>query len=292
MHKIKQLLRKIPIVKQIISIDEKLSETIAAIKALSDISWDIYLEDKLRNDPKYRDTKGLNRSEYQIFSREAEDGIIAEVFRRIGTTNKYFVEFGVSAWECNTIALLLDHWSGLWMDTDEGIIKEASEMYSEVIKQGKLAVTLQHITAENIEKIFLENGVPKEPDILSIDIDGNDYWVWKALKEYKPRLVVIEYNSIFGPSIKRVTKYNPSYVAPDSCLFGASLKALELLGAEKGYRLVGCDIKGVNAFFVREDLVQGKFLEPFTSECHYEPPRYQHMRKVGYKRVFSKHEIP
>lgn len=291
MNKIKQFFRKIPIIKHIISIDEKLSEMISAIKVLNDISWDIYIEDKLRNDPKYMDSKGLNRSEYQIFSQEAEDGIIAEVFRRIGTTNKYFVEFGISAWECNTIALLLDHWSGLWMDTDERGIKEAYEMYSEIIKQGKLAVMREHITAENIETIFRKNGVPKEPDLLSIDIDGNDYWVWKALKEYKPRLMVIEYNAILGPSIKRVIKYNPSYANTDTCLFGASLKALELLGEEKGYRLVGCDIKGVNAFFVREDLVKDKFLEPFTSECHYEPPRYHHMRKVGYRRVFGKHEI-
>ena len=132
--------------------------------------------------------------------------------------------------------------------------------------------------------------MPAEFDLLSIDIDGNDYWVWQAVTHYKPRVVVIEYNALYGPSAPWIMEYNAAHCWDGtSCYHGASLKSLETLGAGKGYRLVGCDITGMNAFFVREDLVKNLFEEPFTSENHYETPKYYGLsRKSGNQRRFGK----
>ena len=123
--------------------------------------------------------------------------------------------------------------------------------------------------------------------MLSIDIDGNDYWVWKAIDSYSPRVVVIEHNSVFRSDVEWIMSYNPNNIWNGSSYFGASLKSLEKLGNQKGYRLVGCDFTGVNAFFVRNDLVGDKFFEPFTAENHYEPPRYFLQNVNGHRKDFG-----
>jgi hypothetical protein len=130
------------------------------------------------------------------------------------------------------------------------------------------------VTAENIEELLAAAKVPKSLDLLSIDIDRNDYWVWKAIKSFSPRVVVIEYNAVFPPEISWVVNYEPTSYWDGTSHFGASLKALERLGS--------------NAFFVRNDLVGDRFAPPFTAESHYQPPRYYmvwykggHARRVG-----------
>jgi hypothetical protein len=113
-----------------------------------------------------------------------------------------------------------------------------------------------------------------EVDVLGIDIDYNDYWVWKAIEVIKPRLVIIEYNASLRPPLSLVVPYKPDHTWTGGNFFGASLEALVRLGRAKGYRMVGCCFAGVNAFFVREDLCGDRFLEPATAEEHYEPERY------------------
>ncbi len=111
-------------------------------------------------------------------------------------------------------------------------------------------------------------------DLLSLDIDSNDYHVWKAITAIEPRVVCIEYNAKFRPPVEWIMPRDDGYVWNGTDRMGASLSAMTKLGAEKGYALVGCDIIGANAFFVREDLAKGHFAEPFTAENHYQPPRY------------------
>jgi hypothetical protein len=115
--------------------------------------------------------------------------------------------------------------------------------------------------------------VPTELDLLSLDIDRNTYYLWEALRQFRPRLVVVEYNAAIPPGIEWKDTYGPR-VWDGTQNFGASLKAYENLGRQLGYSLVGCEFTGINAFFVRNDLVGDKFAEPFTAENHYEPPRY------------------
>ena len=114
------------------------------------------------------------------------------------------------------------------------------------------------ITKKNINKILKKN-CGKEVDLLSIDIDGNDFWVWKSINYIKPRLVIIEYNSFFGPTLSCTIPYNHKFIWDHKnkrSYYGASLKALEKLGKQKKYTLVGVDGNGVNAFFVRDDLAK------------------------------------
>ena len=123
------------------------------------------------------------------------------------------------------------------------------------------------IDRENVNRLL--DSHQREVDLLSIDIDMNDYWVWEGLEVIRPRVVVIEYNALIRPPIAKVVPYNPTISWSGGSYFGASLCALQSLGERKGYCLVGCNLTGVNAFFVRRDLVQDRFMEPFTAETHY-----------------------
>lgn len=233
-----------------------------------------FLREQLFTNPKYTESRRLNKHEYQVFSQNGEDGIIAEIFNRIGTTNKYFIEFGVeNGLECNSLNLLYKGWNGLWIEGSEQDCKNINIRFKDLIEEDRLKVQNGFITAENIEAYFDKAGAPLAPDMLSIDIDYNDYHVWKAIDKYKPRVIAIEYNSVFRPDTHFVVKYNANRMWDRTSFFGASLLALEQLGIEKGYCLVGCVFTGSNAFFVRKDLVGDLFEAPFTAENHYEPNR-------------------
>ena len=130
----------------------------------------------------------------------------------------------------------------------------------------------ERVTAENIENLFQKYNVPKNFDLLSIDIDYNDYWVWKSIIHYVPRVVVIEFNSSVPPNESKVVPYDPDASWDGTNYFGASLLALSNLGTKKGYTLVGCDNNGVNAFFCRSDLVSEFSLKNFNDL--YRPPQY------------------
>lgn len=233
-----------------------------------------YYNEMLHN-PRYQDPRRLNRFEYRVYSQNGEDGIISEIFKTVGITNRVFVEFGVGdGSENNTTYLLTGGWTGYWLEAGEKKVRKIRQSHGGMIDASRLTVRRTLVTAENIETLFRDMGIPEKPDLLSIDIDGNDYWVWKAINSYRPRVVVIEYNPFLGPELKWVMGYNPQHVWDGSSYYGASLKSLEVLGQEKGYRLVGCDFTGNNAFFVSEELVTDRFAGPFTAEVHYEPPRY------------------
>lgn len=243
--------------------------------SLKKILIDDYIQKHLYNNPRYQDKKRLNIYEHQGFSQNGEDGIINEIFNRIGTTNKFFVEFGCgkNGTENNTIALLIEGWQGCWLDGHHRAEERIKEKYASFLKNNKLKMKTAMIDAENICDLFQELDTPEEFDLLSIDIDGNDYWIWKTLSAYKPRVVILEYNATFQPHTKWVMTYNPKHNWDGTNYFGASLKSFELLGEKLEYKLVGCNFAGNNAFFVRNDCVHDHFCSPFTAENHYEPSR-------------------
>lgn len=254
-----------------------------------DIQIDDFIQKHLYQNPKYDAPKRLSRFEHQVFSQGGEDGILEEIFNRIGTTNQRFVEFGVGdGRENNTVYLLCKGWSGLWMEGNPKFVQHIQQnQFASVIANGTLVLKQTFITAENIEALLKEAAIPAEIDLLCIDIDGNDYWVWKAIQSYRPRVVSIEYNAAFTPQVRWIRKYDAQAAWDGTSYHGASLKSLELLGSEKGYKLVGCSFTGVNAFFVREDLVADHFHAPYTAETHYEPPRYYLVRTKGHPRSFG-----
>jgi hypothetical protein len=249
---------------------------------LLSLEIDRYILDHLTNNPKYS-ARALQRFEFQTFSQNGEDGIISEIFRRIGTTNKSFVEFGVeSGVENNSANLLLNGWNGLWMEGSPKFHEEILRTREEAIQSGRLSVIRAFVHAENIEELLRQGNVPVEPDLLSIDVDGNDWYIWRAIVSYHPRVVVVEYNGHFQPTDDFIVTYDKSYWWDGSFYFGASLKAFCLLAETKGYSLVGCDFTGTNAFFVRTDLVDDHFEGPFTPEKQYEPMRYFLNRRLGH----------
>jgi hypothetical protein len=225
--------------------------------------------------PRNQDPKRLLRHGFKTYSQNDEDGIIEEIFRRIGATDRRFVEFGVTAGiECNTLKLLVEGWSGLWLEASPPPVRQILQTHRAWIEAGKLKVREAFVTAENINDLLRTSGMVDEVDLLSVDIDFNDYWVWRAIDVVRPRVVVVEYNPIWRPPMSVTVAYDATAIPKSTNYAGASLSALTKLGVQKGYRLVGCSMAGVNAFFVREDLCGAHFLESATAEEHYEPARH------------------
>ena len=200
--------------------------------------------------------------ERRNYSQHGEDGILDAIFQAVGTTNRYYVEFGVGDGSERNTRFLAERrgWRGLLMDG--GYDDPSINLHREFI------------TAENINDLFAKHGVPDEFDLLSIDLDGNDYWVWQRIdSRYRPRVVVAEYNANAGPDSRLTIPYDPEFRWSGTDYYGASLAALNSVAAEKGYLLVGCESLGVNAFFVRADVATGRISAKTTREA-YRPPRY------------------
>jgi hypothetical protein len=195
----------------------------------------------------------LTRYEYRVFSQNGEDGVLAELLGRVGVASRWFVEFGIETGVEGNCVFLADvlGWSGLFMEPDPDACRELSRKYA---ANQAVHTTCALVRPDNVEQLFIQAGVPAEPDVLSIDVDGNDYWIWQAITRYSPRVVVIEYNPQWPPLGRLVQPYDPERVWHGTDNYGASLGALRSLGEEKGYQLVHTELTGNNAFFVRADL--------------------------------------
>ena len=206
-----------------------------------------------------RRRRDLTRFEQKLTSQNGEDGVIAEILRRIGVgpAGGWFVEFGAGTGEEGNCVQLADvaGWSGLFIECDPVYAARLAAKYAE---SARVRVIEAAVRADNVEVLFASAGVPPEPDVLSIDIDGNDWWIWREIRTYRPRLVVVEYNANLDVSaaVTLTKPYRPDGAWDETAWFGASLGAYELLAGAKGYRLVHTDTRGVNAFFVRDDLLE------------------------------------
>lgn len=193
----------------------------------------------------------LTRYELRGFSQNGEDGVLVEILNRIGVTQRFFVEFGIQNGAEGNCVLLADvfGWSGVFIEGDPSDFADLAAKYA-----GTDVRTVHDlVTAERVEEIFRAAGVPGEPDVVSIDIDGNDVYVWDALTTFRPRVVMIEYNSGITAPGPVAQPHDPERVWDGSGAFGASLEALDVVAARKGYRLAHTDLTGVNAFYVREE---------------------------------------
>lgn len=275
MNLLRNIYVKLPVFKEVIEIRKALFSLKGTMDKHAIKEAQEYIQSNLLCQEKYSDPKKLSRYGFQVFSQNGEDGIIEEIFRRIGIKSSYFVEIGVGdGLENNTVFLLSRQWKGCWVDGNTKSIRSINKKFSKHIAQGQLKLLNTFVKVENTTAILKQLNVPTEFDLLSIDVDVNTFWIWAELADYKPRVVVVEYNALIPKNIEWKVDYDPDAVWDMSPYYGASLKSLEILGNKLGYALVGCDLTGVNAFFVRKDLCLDKFAEPFTSENHYEPPRY------------------
>ncbi len=200
----------------------------------------------------------IQDAEFTVFSQFGEDGILQYLIQRVPLSTRFFVEFGVEDYqESNTRFLLVnDNWSGFVIDGDARLI--AAIRKDTLHWRYDLTATCAFVTRENIDELLRTQAPSPDIGLLSIDLDGNDYWVWQAIVSIEPRIVVCEYNSIFGATRAVTVPYDPSFSRGSAhfshLYFGASLAALCRLAAAKGYDFVGCNSKGTNAFFVRSDV--------------------------------------
>ncbi len=199
--------------------------------------------------------------EFRCNSQNGEDGILLYIFSLIGTTNRMVLEICAGdGTECNAANLILNHgFRGLLFDGNAELIERGRAFYAAHpnTRISPPQLVAAWITAETINDQVAVHGFAGDIDLLSLDIDGNDYWVWKALTVVRPRVVVLEFNASCGPEVAATMSYNPDYRSEyDGALnrFGASLSAFIKLGRAKGYRLIGAQQLGFNAFFVREDI--------------------------------------
>ena len=232
-------------------------------------AWKV--KNEILEQSRYKDDKRLLKYGFKAYSQCDEDGIIQEIFRRIGVTNKTFLEIGVGdGLENNTLFLLLKGWKGVWIDGDSKNIKAIQNKFSFLQDSGRLRAKLAWVDKDNIDFLIQDLGLPQEIDLLSLDIDGNDYHVLENIVFLNPRAMVLEYNAKLPPPVKWVMAYDQYHTKTNTDYFGASLKSFECLLYKRGYCLVGCNISGVNAFFVRKDLVEEHFHSDCSAENHYE----------------------
>lgn len=211
---------------------------------------------------------------FHIYSQTDEDGFLLYIYSLIGATNKKVIEIGSGdGIECNSANLIINHgWNGLFIDGDKISINTAKKIYGflKTTKNNPPKLVNTWITTDSINQLIKDNNFDGKIDLLSIDIDGNDYWIWKAIKCINPRVIMIEYNSYWMEKESVTIPYDPQFQAKiinGAYYCGASLLAFVSLGKELGYRLVGSNTKQFNAFFVRKDLGLDTLPEVSVESC-------------------------
>lgn len=208
----------------------------------------------------------LKQYEKSFYSQNGEDGIISKIFQVIQPSSRFCVEFGAydGITGSNTYLLRAQGWKCLLLDR--------------MFEIPEYNLHKEFITAENINKLFDQYNIPHDLDLLSINIDYNDFYIWKAIDvKFQPKLVVIEYNSTHLPNEDKIVKYRPYFAGDGTNYFGASILALYNLGRSKGYSLIYADEAGMNLFFIRDDLLKEKkisFKDINNVEKLYRVPTY------------------
>jgi|SRR6185436_5534423 len=216
----------------------------------------------------------LQDTEFKCLSQNGEDGSLLYLFSVLGTTNRRVVEICAgNGIECNAANLIVNHgWQALLFDGDATKIQAGRKFYAaHPNTQCNIpTMTAAWITAENVNDLIQQHGIVGEIDLLSLDLDGIDWWVWNAIRCIQPRVIVLEFNALLGPDQALTLPYDPQFRLdfsrqPYQC--GASLPAFVKLGREKGYRLVGTTSLGINAFFVRNDVGPDVIPEVTCHDC-------------------------
>jgi hypothetical protein len=212
--------------------------------------------------------------EFRCYSQNGEDGLLLYLFSLIGTTDKRAVEICAGdGIECNSANLIINHgFRGLLFDGDAEAIRKGEEFYTLCRDTFIYPPTLVSawITAENVNALLVERGFVGDIDLLSLDMDGVDWWVWKALTVVRPRVLILEFNPTWGPHLSVTIPYKPDFQTDykkEPWYQGASLTAFTKLSRDKGYRLIGLQRLGSNAVFLRADVGTELFPEVSPAEC-------------------------
>lgn len=228
-----------------------------------------------------KNIKSLHEAEFKVFSQWGDDGIIQYLVNLLDIENKIFIEFGVEDYlEANTRFLLINNnWTGLVMDGSETNISKIKK--DEIYWKHDLIAKSAFITANNINQLIEEEGIKGQIGLLHIDIDGNDYWVWKALEVVDPIIMIVEYNSKFGYEKAITIPYKEDFVWTkehySNLYFGASILSFCDLAEEKGYSFIGSNSAGNNAYFVKNEFL--KNLNPLTAKEGYVESKFRQSRE-------------
>ena len=217
----------------------------------------------------------LNDIEFRTFSQNGEDGILLYLFSILGTTNKVVIEICAGdGTQCNAANLIINHgWTGLLVDGDAGNVARGGRFYAEHADTFTYPPRFANawVEVDNVNQLIAANGFEGEIDLLSLDIDGIDYWLWEAITVVQPRVVVAEIQAIWGDTESVTVPYRPDfraeYIDGFGVYSGASLSAFVKLARRKGYRLIGTQRYGFNAFFLRDDIGQDVFPEVTPGDC-------------------------
>jgi hypothetical protein len=235
----------------------------------------------------------LQMAERRIYSQGGEDGLLLHFFSTAGAPNKTFIEFGIEdGVECNAANLAVNFgWHGLFLEGSPHLVERARAFYHQRHGLPATAVRIENrfVTRDNVNTLFREAGFDGEVDLLSIDIDGADYWIWEAVTTVRPRVVAIEYNASFGAERSVTVPYEAEFDRyrkhTSGWYHGASLGALAKLAAARGYALAGCDSFGANAFFVRRDVMCPGVEEFTVAEAFY--PSVPRLRECSQEAQFN-----
>lgn len=237
----------------------RLQREVAAVREEIDSLKILAAQPLIQNIRNGKSFASLREAEFKVFSQFGDDGIIQYLVHHLAPLPDSFVEFGVENYrESNTRFLLLnDNWRGLVLDGSQRCIRDIQTNGS--YWRHTLTAKWAWITRDNINQLLGDAGFTGKIGLLSIDIDGNDYWVWEKLDVVDPVVTIVEYNSIFGPDLAVAIPYDANFVRHrahySGQFWGASLSALTILANRKGYSLVGCNSAGNNAYFIRNDKV-------------------------------------
>lgn len=234
----------------------------------------------------------LQQHEFKVYSQWGEDGIIQYIVERIPQIKKVFIEFGVQDYtESNTRFLLQNgNWSGLVIDSSEQNIDHIKN--DPIYWRYNLKAECSFITKDNINNLIRRNGIEGDVGLLSVDIDGNDYWVWEAIDCIRPAIVICEYNSLFGCKRKLVVPYRADFERSkahySNLCYGASIAALHSLASRKGYSLIGSNSNGNNLFFILDEYSCG--FNVYKPEEAYVKAQFRESRESNGNLNFSSFE--
>ena len=201
----------------------------------------------------------LLHREKKFLSQYGEGGLIASLLSEFGTPHGATLELGFSIFENNSIASLLSsNRKGFYIDGSSAEVAKSNAIIRKAELSDRIFTIQSFITKSNINDTIESFGMSEEIDYLSIDIDGNDYWIWQAIEVIHPRIVSVEYNASFGPTASVSTPYRDDFIRHNfhksGLGHGASFRALISLGADKGYLCLGPDSTGLNLYFLRSDI--------------------------------------
>jgi hypothetical protein len=255
-----------------------------------DIGAQLVLSMSYREKTQERLACTLSEYGFSCYSQTDEDGILLYIFSVVGATNRSCVEICAGdGIQCNTANLIVNHgWSGLLIDGERENVERGTRFYAKSPRTCIYPPMFLHawITRGTVNDLLVNSGFSGEIDLLSLDLDGVDYWIWEAMTVVKPRVVVVEYQDILGPERSWTVPYADDFVAGRHSMTnampnfaGASLRAFVNLARHKGYRLIGVNQYGFNAFFARDDIGVEILPEISVAECFTHPKVIDGMRE-------------